>query len=79
MIYRITKNLAAFLLRLCFKIEIKGRDVIPKDQPFILAANHISNLDPVVLGAFSPVHLFYLAKEELFVNKFFGFYLILLC
>lgn len=60
---------------LLFKIEIKGRQSFPKNEPFILASNHISNLDPVVVGVGCPSKLAYLAKEELFKNKLFGFYL----
>ena len=39
---------------------------IPRQGAFILASNHISNLDPVVLGICSVRRLNFMAKIELF-------------
>lgn len=75
MLYSISRFLSACLLKTFFKLEIKGRQVFPKNRPFILASNHISNLDPVVVGVGCPYKLGYLAKEELFKNWLFGRYL----
>ncbi|SJZ54555.1 lysophospholipid acyltransferase family protein [Selenihalanaerobacter shriftii] len=46
--------------------DVEGRENIPEDGPVIVAANHISNWDPPVLGSSltRPVH--YIAKKELF-------------
>lgn len=57
------------------RIRVSGREHIPSKGGFILASNHASNLDPVLLGVVSPRRLDYLAKEELFRNKFFGWLL----
>lgn len=75
MFYRFCRGLSRFLLKLFCKIEVKGRDVFPSRGRFILASNHVSNLDPVLLGVSCPCILNYLAKEELFNNKLFGFVL----
>lgn len=40
-----------------------------------MAANHVSNLDPVALGVACPRPFLFLAKEELFRNRFFGWVL----
>ncbi|MCF4150322.1 1-acyl-sn-glycerol-3-phosphate acyltransferase [Dethiosulfovibrio sp. F2B] len=47
-------------------MKVEGKDKIPVERPFIMVANHCSNLDPVVLGAAFPDRLRYLAKVELF-------------
>ncbi len=75
MLYEICKTLCFLTLKLFCKIEVKGRELFPKKGPFILASNHISNLDPVIVGMLCPRQLYYLAKEELFKNKLFGWLL----
>lgn len=47
---------------------------IPRQGAFILASNHISNLDPVVLGICSVRRLNFMAKIELFKGVL-GFFL----
>ncbi|MDD4183619.1 MAG: lysophospholipid acyltransferase family protein, partial [Candidatus Omnitrophica bacterium] len=69
MTYEFCKRLCFLLVSLFCKIEVEGKDVFPKTGPFILASNHISYLDPEVVGMLCPRQLNYLAKEELFKNK----------
>jgi len=72
MLYEILKPLAIFLFKIFFKIEVKGKEKIPKKGRFILASNHTSVLDPIVLGVACPRRLYFLAKEELFKNELFS-------
>lgn len=72
MLYKILRPLAIFLFKIFFKIEVKGKEKIPKKGRFILASNHASVLDPVVLGVACPRRLYFLAKEELFRNRLFS-------
>lgn len=51
-------------------MKIYGRKNIPKNGGFILAGNHVSYLDPVVLAAACPRKLSFMAKEELFSDSF---------
>ncbi|UCC94411.1 MAG: 1-acyl-sn-glycerol-3-phosphate acyltransferase [Candidatus Omnitrophota bacterium] len=75
MLYRVIKFLSFGILVLFFKLEVRGRGVFPRNKPFILASNHLSNLDPVILGTVCPRKLNFLAKEELFTKKLFAFFL----
>lgn len=43
-----------------------------KDGAYILTCNHLSNFDPVLVDIKFGRKFFYLAKKELFNNKFFG-------
>lgn len=70
--YRFARGLASGVLRLMFRIRIEGLENLPKDQTFVVCANHKSNLDPPFLGLSLPITLRYMAKEELFRNKLFG-------
>ncbi len=47
-------------------IEVSGKKHIPKKGGFILVSNHVSYLDPVLLGVVCPRRLNYMAKQELF-------------
>jgi 1-acyl-sn-glycerol-3-phosphate acyltransferase len=57
------------------RLEIKGKENVPKNEGFILVSNHVSNLDPIALGLACPGNLNFMAKEELFSNPFFGWIL----
>lgn len=49
-----------------------GRDNLPRTGPVILAANHQSLIDPILVGLVAKRPLTYLAKSELFSNRLFG-------
>lgn len=75
MLYRISTILSFLIFRYFFSLEIEGRDCIPKKGNFILAANHLSNLDPPLLASACPRRIFFAAKKELFSSKIFALYL----
>jgi 1-acyl-sn-glycerol-3-phosphate acyltransferase len=54
------------------RFSIKWAEPLPKDQKVIVACNHCSNLDPLVVGVAFPRRLRYFAKEELFRPFIFG-------
>jgi cytidylate kinase len=63
--------------RLFARVRVDGLDRIPRTGPVILAANHISNGDPVILGAWLTTALrrrriHWLGKRELFDWPIFG-------
>jgi 1-acyl-sn-glycerol-3-phosphate acyltransferase len=66
MLYRLSTFLTFCFLKIFYKLEVEGKTAIPKQGPFILASNHLSNFDPPVLATVCPRKLGFLAKEELF-------------
>jgi 1-acyl-sn-glycerol-3-phosphate acyltransferase len=64
--------LARILLKLLFRVDVKGVEHIPSKGAFLIAPNHISFLDPVVAGAFVPRDLHYMSRENLFDIFFLG-------
>lgn len=66
MTYKIVKTLFVFVYTCIFPTKIIGAENVPRKGAVILAANHLSNWDPVLVGVFLQRHLIYLAKEELF-------------
>jgi 1-acyl-sn-glycerol-3-phosphate acyltransferase len=52
-----------------------GLENIPPAGACILAPNHISNFDPVMIGLYTPRHAFFMAKSELFRNAFLRWFI----
>ena len=72
MLYTIEKFVVRVVMSIAFNLKFEGRENIPKDTTVIFASNHRSNADPPFIGcALRGKHAF-MAKEELFRNKFFG-------
>ena len=58
--------------RLFFRMRVYGIENIPAEGAFLLVSNHQSFLDPLFCGIFSKRALYFLARDTLFRNKFFG-------
>jgi len=72
MLYFICKSLAALACKTLFRVEVSGRGNIPKKGGFILASNHLSHLDPIVLAVVCPRKLSFMARDTLFRNPLFS-------
>ncbi|HQJ15214.1 MAG TPA: lysophospholipid acyltransferase family protein [Candidatus Omnitrophota bacterium] len=72
MLYNLGKFLSFVLLKLFFGLSVSGKGSVPDSGGFILATNHASNIDPLVIGVASPQPLHFMAKAELFGNPFFA-------
>lgn len=62
-------------LKLIYRLEVVGRENIPKDNHFIVAGNHLSTLDPPLLAAVLNRPIAYMAKKELFENPLMRWWL----
>lgn len=72
--YRLTAIFFRVILKIYNRLSVRGLDrALSAPFPVIIAANHCSNLDPIVIGAVFPKRLRYLAKSELFSFAPFGF------
>ncbi|MBR3791679.1 MAG: 1-acyl-sn-glycerol-3-phosphate acyltransferase [Clostridia bacterium] len=67
--FKIIRAVMRALLFFVFRLEVRGRENLPKDTGAIVAINHRSNWDAVVLGATAPRPLGFMAKAELFKYK----------
>lgn len=66
MLYRFVKPIAVALMRIAFRLEVRGREHVPATGPLLIVSNHVSLLDPPLVGGAAPRELYFLAKEELF-------------
>ena len=64
--------LSRISLKLIFWLKVFGRENLPRKGGCIIASNHLSYLDPVVLGAACPRQIHYMAKKSLFRNRLFA-------
>lgn len=70
--YRFFWWLAYGLAVILFRLRVEGRCHIPRSGALILAANHRSYVDPVIIGVAAGRELWYLAKAELFPIPLLG-------
>jgi 1-acyl-sn-glycerol-3-phosphate acyltransferase len=64
--YSFAKGVVSCLLKPIYRIEVIGTEHFPKEGGVLLCSNHISNLDPPVVGITAPRPVHFMAKEELF-------------
>ncbi|MBI4850107.1 MAG: 1-acyl-sn-glycerol-3-phosphate acyltransferase [Nitrospirae bacterium] len=66
LLYRFTAFLIRVILRINGGIEIKGLENVPLKGGAIIAANHVSYIDPPLLGAVTPRRATFMARKGLF-------------
>ncbi len=64
-----------WLARILFGFIVRGAEKVPRRGGLIIACNHISEMDPPVLGFSIPRTFAIMAKVELFKHRFGDFFL----
>lgn len=72
MLYAIAKALIYAGARLFWRVRVTGAQNVPAHGPVIIACNHVSLVDPPVLGACCPRTIRYMAKRQLFAVPLLG-------
>lgn len=65
----VLKFLIRVYMRIMYKVRIVGAENLPDGEGAIIAPNHISNLDPLLVVAFCKKPMKIMAKAELFKFK----------
>jgi 1-acyl-sn-glycerol-3-phosphate acyltransferase len=66
-LYAFGKVTVAPLIRLAWRPKVSGLDNVPASGPAILASNHLSAIDSVLVPAVMRRNVYYLAKNEYFM------------
>lgn len=66
MAFKLVQLILRSFMNILYDIEIVGVENLPKQGAVIVCSNHLSNFDPILLGAFLPRHIYFMAKYELF-------------
>jgi 1-acyl-sn-glycerol-3-phosphate acyltransferase len=64
MLYRVSRLVCLTLFRVLWRPTVEGRDRIPATGPLIVASNHISFIDSIVIPLSVPRKVVFLAKAE---------------
>jgi len=70
--YFIFRAICALTTLTLFRFRATGKENIPKKGGFLIASNHVSYLDPVMVGVACPRRLNYMARHDLFKNALFA-------
>lgn len=70
--YIFCRFLLFIFLKTFFFFKSSGRENLPKKGGCIIASNHLSYFDPIVLSVASPRILSFMSKKELFKQRFFA-------
>ena len=71
-IYRVGQAVCRPIMNVFYRYKFINNNSIPHEGAYIIASNHMSFSDPVLLGLGQRRRLFFMAKQELFKNKFFA-------
>jgi 1-acyl-sn-glycerol-3-phosphate acyltransferase len=77
--YRFFQLLLTPLVHLTTRLEVVGKENLPKSGPFILVANHQSYLDPIIVQVICRRPLHTLAKSTQFTGKVMGWVMPRVC
>lgn len=71
----ISRLLCLGIAKVVFRLHVDGEKFVPREGPAILAANHVSYIDPIIIGIAvrRPIH--FMAKKELFRSRLVGWLL----
>lgn len=71
-LYRAVVTIIRPFVRILYRLKVVGLENIPAEDGVIICPNHTSNADPVVLAVSLKRQIYFMAKAELFKNKFLG-------
>ncbi len=66
--YRLSLVILRAVTKVAWGFRTTGMDFIPASGPVIIASNHISNWDSILIGLGCRREVYFMAKEELFGN-----------
>ena len=64
MLYRVSHLVVLALFRVLWRPTVQGRDHVPSSGPLIVASNHLSFIDSIVIPLVVPRKVVFLAKAE---------------
>ena len=69
MLYEVTRSTLSAVARLIYRPVIEGRENIPRTGPVLLASNHLSFVDSIIIPLVAPRRVVFLAKSDYFTGK----------
>ena len=79
LLYAVVKLGATLTLKLFFRLKVSGAENVPADGGVLIASNHQSYLDPAIVTASNRRPVSFMARDSLFRNRLFGWFIRKLC
>ena len=73
--YFFWRSIMILPFKLIYGLRYIGRENVPKEGAYIIASNHHEAVDPIFLGIGLRRQIHFMAKAELFTNKFVSWFL----
>ena len=70
--YRVGRAITLTPMKVIFWVRVRGRRKVPRSGPFVVAPSHRSLLDIFFTGYITRRRIRFMAKQELFENRFLG-------
>lgn len=67
--FRVCRDLAMLICRVWFRMTVSGLEHVPKSGSYVMAPNHRSNLDIIVIGACTRRRQRYMGKHTLWAKQ----------
>jgi 1-acyl-sn-glycerol-3-phosphate acyltransferase len=68
-LYAVVRNVVVGFCRLFWRLEVEGREHVPRTGPFILSPVHRSNIDTPLVAACTGRRVHYMGKQEMWKYK----------
>lgn len=75
-LYSFLMPLAKVVVKAMYRVQYEGIENVPKEGGYIVASNHVSFFDPVIIGAGGIRRVHCMGKAELFEKPFLGWLLV---
>ncbi len=73
--YKPIACLLKYIFKTVGKVEVQGKEKLPKEGPYVVACTHTSFMDVLMLATgMYPTEIHYMAKKELFEKKFLNWF-----
>lgn len=72
LIYIVARIVCIFIFKILYRYKITNKNNLPVSSGCVLACNHQSYADPVLVSVGQKRTIYFMAKSELFRNRFFS-------
>ncbi len=70
--YAIARGLVEIVCRLVWRVEIRGREHLPRREPYVIAPVHRSNVDTMLAGCLTHRRIRFMGKDSLWKYRWSG-------
>ena len=69
MFHKICRRIVFPILRLFYRMKVRGLENLPKDENYIIVSNHLGMIDCFAIATMYKQKIYFMAKKELFDKK----------